>query len=182
MFSSLLKYISIWGWSPAAPSPEKQLGPSNQLAELKSEEVESHLLKLVQSLRQGRVLRYWGILASLQLKVCGSTVFIFLLTCIRLLPNKSLQEFFFSGWHLQCCQVWTSWVSSSSKCPQGLPEGLFLQCPWDGPGQPNPSLIPFWLLRISQRRGPLGKRSCALRHTCTEPAQAPEAPRCSLTA
>lgn len=35
------------------PSPDKQLGPSNQLTSLKSEEVGSQMLKLVQSLRMG---------------------------------------------------------------------------------------------------------------------------------
>lgn len=75
---------------------------------------------------------------------------------------------------------WTSWLSSSFKCSQGLPEGLLLQCLWDSPGQPNSSLIPFRSLRVSQQRGPLPRTSLCLEMYLHRASPSPAVPRCPL--
>lgn len=93
------------------PSPDQQLGPSNQITSLKSEQLGSHPLKLVQSLRRGSVPRHGDILAVKNVWFILVSSFLLWLACTRFcyahakLKSSFINEFFFPGWALQSCQA-----------------------------------------------------------------------------
>lgn len=112
---------------------------------------------------------------SLQLKICGSTVFIFLLTCIRLFQIKIFKNLFFLD------GIYSA-AKSELECPhppsalKGFLRGFSCNAPGMAQGSPTHpwSFSDHW----GSPRGedPLAKGAGALRHTFTEPAQAQKHP------